>query len=93
MARKTTIRQDDDDEGAGDREDREAMPGGATGVPREQDRMDDELRPSRLEDVVGQRAVVERLSILLEATKSVASHWAICCWMVLRASARRRWRP
>jgi len=69
MARKTTIRQDDDDEGAGDREDRVPTPGGATGVPREQERMDDELRPSRLEDVVGQRAVVERLSILLEATK------------------------
>ncbi|MCA9065485.1 MAG: hypothetical protein KDA96_20600, partial [Planctomycetaceae bacterium] len=30
---------------------------------------DDELRPSRLEDVVGQRAVVERLRILLDATK------------------------
>ncbi|MFM7058135.1 MAG: Holliday junction branch migration DNA helicase RuvB [Planctomycetota bacterium] len=69
MARKTTIRQDDDDEDAGNRDDRLPPPGGAAGVPREQDRMDDELRPSKLEDVVGQRAVVERLSILLEATK------------------------
>lgn len=69
MARKTTIRQDDDDESTDDREDRLPTSGGATGVPREQERMDDELRPSRLEDVVGQRAVVERLSILLEATK------------------------
>lgn len=69
MARKTTIRQDDEDEDSGDRDDRLPPSGGATGAPREQDRMDDELRPSRLEDVVGQRAVVERLSILLEATK------------------------
>ncbi len=69
MARKTTIRQDDDDEGTGDHDDRLPPSGGATGAPREEDRMDDELRPSRLEDVVGQRAVVERLSILLEATK------------------------
>ncbi|MGV2338636.1 MAG UNVERIFIED_CONTAM: AAA family ATPase [Planctomycetaceae bacterium] len=65
MARRTTIRQDDDDDG----EDRVPPAGGAAGAPREQERMDDELRPSRLEDVVGQRAVVERLSILLEATK------------------------
>lgn len=35
----------------------------------DQQRFDDELRPSRLEDVVGQLAVVERLRILLEATK------------------------
>ncbi|MCA9037924.1 MAG: Holliday junction branch migration DNA helicase RuvB [Planctomycetaceae bacterium] len=33
------------------------------------ERLDDELRPSRLEDVVGQRDVVERLQILLQATK------------------------
>ena len=49
MARKTTIRQDDEDEG----EDRMPPQSGAAPVPREQDRMDDELRPSRLEDVVG----------------------------------------
>ncbi|MFM8218854.1 MAG: Holliday junction branch migration DNA helicase RuvB [Planctomycetaceae bacterium] len=50
-------------------------PGG--GVPRgplfgggdEQDRLDEELRPQRLDDVVGQRAVVERLRIILNAAR------------------------
>jgi len=42
---------------------------GSEGNNPEQQRYDDELRPSRLEDVVGQKAVVERLRILLEATK------------------------
>ncbi|HRA86580.1 MAG TPA: Holliday junction branch migration DNA helicase RuvB [Planctomycetaceae bacterium] len=79
MARKTTIRNDDSDPeepaGAG-------FGTGGKGVGRgggsaedgdsedpNQQRFDDELRPSRLEDVVGQKAVVERLRILLEATK------------------------
>lgn len=35
----------------------------------EDPRLDDELRPSKLEDVVGQREVVERLHILLAATR------------------------
>ena len=43
--------------------------GGSDGDDPDQQRFDDELRPSRLEDVVGQKAVVERLLILLEATK------------------------
>ena len=38
-------------------------------LPPDEQRLDDELRPSRLEEVVGQRDVVERLQILLEATK------------------------
>ena len=33
------------------------------------DRHDDELRPKRLEDVVGQRKVIERLRIILDAAK------------------------
>jgi Holliday junction DNA helicase RuvB len=67
MARKTTIRSSGEDDDNGD--------DGAGGKPQpdfispEQQRYDDELRPSRLEDVVGQREVVERLRILLEATK------------------------
>lgn len=67
MARKTTIRSSGDDDDNGDN--------GAGGKPQpdfispEQQHYDDELRPSRLEDVVGQREVVERLRILLEATK------------------------
>lgn len=38
-------------------------------VGEDERRIEDELRPSRLQDVVGQKAVVERLHILLEATK------------------------
>lgn len=76
MARKTTIRNDDEDDdsfdesrggaaGAG----RGGSPFGEPKVDPEQQRYDDELRPSKLDDVVGQRSVVERLMILLEATK------------------------
>jgi len=74
MARKTTIRNDDDD----DRDEQENAPSSHS-IPAssffrdaanpEQQAFDDELRPSRLEDVVGQKNVVERLRILLEATK------------------------
>ena len=64
MARKTTITSSGDDD--------EPLPGpvlGGGGSSGEQEQLDDELRPSRLVDVVGQRDVVERLMILLEATK------------------------
>ena len=79
MARKTTIRNDDADAeaeepldsgrdgiGSGGGKTRDC---GGEGDDPDQQRYDDELRPSRLEDVVGQKAVVERLRILLEATK------------------------
>jgi Holliday junction DNA helicase RuvB len=75
MARKTTIRNDDDPvepsrSGAGiGGSGRGKMGGGNEFEDPDQQRFDDELRPSRLEDVVGQMAVVERLRILLEATK------------------------
>jgi Holliday junction DNA helicase RuvB len=70
MARKTTIRSDD-------RSPAESPLNGlpetitrASDVPSpEQQKHDDELRPSRLEDVVGQRDVVERIRIQLEATQ------------------------
>lgn len=39
------------------------------GFSPDDDRHDDELRPQRLVDVVGQRKVVERLEIMLNATK------------------------
>jgi len=39
------------------------------GFGDEQDRLDEELRPQRLEDVVGQRQVVERLRIILNAAR------------------------
>ncbi|MBL8817595.1 MAG: Holliday junction branch migration DNA helicase RuvB [Planctomyces sp.] len=71
MARKTTIRNNDD--GPDDRDEtrftEEADRRRAAEGVEAQERYDDELRPSRLEDVVGQRAVVERLRILLQATK------------------------
>lgn len=66
MPRETTIRQFDDD-------DSEQLPpglpptSGYSSLPDEPD--DDELRPSRLDDVIGQSAVVERIRILLEAAK------------------------
>jgi len=74
VARKTTISSPDEDdypeEGQGAW--KGIVPRGSGGSPEgvgDQDRLDDELRPSRLQDVVGQRDVVERLMILLEATK------------------------
>lgn len=39
-----------------------------TGFPSDDQRHDEELRPQRLDDVVGQRKVVERLRIILDAT-------------------------
>ncbi len=79
MARKTTIRNDDAEPeepfGAGfesgdARSGRGRNPAdGSDDNDPDQQRFDNELRPSRLEDVVGQKAVVERLRILLEATR------------------------
>lgn len=67
MARKTTIRSEDSET------EPTAAVGRGSAVPRsgdvDQQRFDDELRPSSLEEVVGQRAVVERLQILLQATR------------------------
>lgn len=71
MARETTIRHSDDDDddddssfdGSGDGSGGHASPFGSGPDP------DEELRPSRLDDVIGQSAVVERIRILLEAAK------------------------
>ncbi len=66
MARKRTIRADEasDGESVGTSE----SPGIPEGVVDEYE--DDEvLRPQRLDDVIGQRRVVERLRIMLEATR------------------------
>lgn len=66
MARKRTIRNDEpEDVPSPASEDARAF---GTLDP-DQQRFDDELRPSRLDDVIGQHAVVERLKILLEATR------------------------
>ncbi len=69
MARETTIRSDDpfdpDDEGGGGDFGAGGPPPFSGGDGASDG--DDELRPSRLEDVVGQAAVVERIRILLQA--------------------------
>lgn len=67
MGRETTIRQFDDDED--DAEQQSDVTGGATNSPAEPPAFDDELRPSRLNDVIGQSAVVERIRILLDAAR------------------------
>lgn len=73
MARKTVIRgdeEDDDDE----REDLGERPFSAPLLPPDiaqlkDETHDDQLRPQRLVDVVGQRKVVERLQILIDAAR------------------------
>lgn len=68
MARETTIRQNDDDED--DKLQQSAIGGtGELADSEKQPEYDDELRPSKLEDVIGQSAVVERIRILLEAAQ------------------------
>jgi Holliday junction DNA helicase RuvB len=61
MAREPTIRSDDSDDGA-----HEPQPDQKAARSWESD---DELRPSRLDDVIGQAAVVERIRILLQAAE------------------------
>ncbi len=67
MAREPIIRGDDDDD------DRPAKRGAGKQPPAprptEDKERDDELRPQRLEDVVGQRSVVDRLRIMLNAAR------------------------
>jgi Holliday junction DNA helicase RuvB len=62
MVRETVIRGEEDDR---------EPPGVSRGAPivDEEDRFDDELRPQRLSDVVGQREVVDRLRITLNAAR------------------------
>ncbi|MCA9084097.1 MAG: Holliday junction branch migration DNA helicase RuvB [Planctomycetaceae bacterium] len=67
MARQTTIRSRD-----GEDHDSDPPVVGHNTVfqdPPDQDEYDDELRPSRLTDVIGQSAVVERIKILLDAAR------------------------
>ncbi len=68
MAREPIIQSTPTDEGNG-----ASPPGGSGfgtgGFDPDDARYDDELRPQRLRDVVGQRRVVERLEIILDATK------------------------
>lgn len=75
MARETTIRQFDDDEppregsGSGIGLPPNTGTGSAFDDSSDQPEFDEALRPSRLDDVIGQTAVVERIRILLEAAK------------------------
>jgi Holliday junction DNA helicase RuvB len=66
MARETTIRGDDSSGSGDDDQDGDHTPTPENGG-NDASELDDELRPSRLEDVVGQAAVVERIRILLQA--------------------------
>ena len=70
MVRETTISGDDSSGfggGSGRSDCGSASPSGRGGLNAPES--DDELRPSRLEDVIGQAAVVERVRILLQAAK------------------------
>lgn len=63
MVREPVFQSDDDS----DEEHQFDLPT-STGFPSDDARHDEELRPQRLDDVVGQRKVVERLRIILDAT-------------------------
>jgi len=63
MVREPVFHSDDDNEGSPPFD----VPA-STGFPEDDFRHDEELRPQRLDDVVGQRKVVERLRIILDAT-------------------------
>jgi len=70
MARKRIFRENEEreDEGFEDRHLPEAL-----ALPEELDvkdrELDEQLRPQQLEDVIGQRQVVDRLKVVLEATR------------------------
>lgn len=64
MVREPVIRGD----GAGD-DSNQGAGRGSSGVPDDESRFHDELRPQMLEDVVGQREVIERLRIMLNAAR------------------------
>ncbi|MFQ5731686.1 MAG: Holliday junction branch migration DNA helicase RuvB [Planctomycetaceae bacterium] len=64
------VRQPTYQGGAGNGDDHGTPPpGGRAPIDPDDARFDDELRPQRLADVVGQRNVVERLQIMLNATQ------------------------
>jgi holliday junction DNA helicase RuvB len=67
LARETVIQgsEDDDDD---DRSDQDSSPFRSSFTFNDSEN-DDQLRPQRLVDVVGQRKVVERLQIMLDAAK------------------------
>jgi len=68
MAREPTIQGRVDDD-VDDSRQRASGDGSSDGFDPNDTRYDDELRPQSLDDVVGQRKVVERLRIILDATQ------------------------
>ena len=66
MVRQPIIQGGDGGQGSGDRGSRSEPPGG---FDPDDSRFDDELRPQRLCEVIGQRKVIERLKIMLDATR------------------------
>jgi hypothetical protein len=61
-----------------------------SGLDAETRARDDALRPRRLSEVIGQKAVVERLRIAINACKKLASRSRIFCSMARPASAKPR---
>jgi len=49
------------------------------------------LRPQRLGEFIGQAKVKENLAVAIEAARSRARPWIMCCCMGLRGWGRRRW--
>jgi len=66
MARERVFREEDDREDPGNRP--SLPPPGPSFNPNETD-LDEELRPQRLQDVIGQSQVVDRLKVILDATR------------------------
>ncbi|MCA8995409.1 MAG: Holliday junction branch migration DNA helicase RuvB [Planctomycetaceae bacterium] len=64
MPRERIFRDDEDDD-----EDRSRSSSGGALFDRENRELDERLRPERLEDVIGQRNVVERVRVILDATR------------------------
>lgn len=51
------------------------------------------LRPTSLDDFVGQRQVCENLKVFIEAAKNAEKLWIMFCCLVLRGWVKQRWRP
>jgi len=71
MARETTFSNDDEDDSIDDDTTGSFVPSGDgdAAVNLEERELDERLRPQRLEDVIGQKKVVERVRVILDATK------------------------
>jgi hypothetical protein len=59
---------------------------------REEDTGEITLRPSHLDDFIGQRPVRENLRVFVEAARGAATRWTTSSSPARRGSARRPWR-